>query len=90
MHENRRNLHNSTSGLGYFAKLSSDRGTGLFRVGRSSFSLSSLGKWNAIAEIEVSTSRLYRVRGVAQVFLVVGGLTLPRLQAQQFGTGGGL
>lgn len=47
-------------------------------------------KWNGTAGIGVATSRLCNVREDAQVFLAVGGLTLPRLQAQQFGTGGGL
>ena len=50
----------------------------------------SLGKWNGIAEIEVATSGLRSVEGVAPVFLAEAVLTLPRLQAQQFGTGGGL
>ena len=51
---------------------------------------SSLGKWNGIAEIEVATSRLRSVKGVAPVFPAEAVLALPRLQAQQFGTGGGL
>jgi hypothetical protein len=50
----------------------------------------SLGKWNGIAEIEVPTSRLCRVREGAPVFLAERVLTIRRLQAQQFGIGGGL
>ena len=52
--------------------------------------LSFLGKWDGNAELEVATSRLCRVMGGAQVLLAEGVLALPRLLAQQFGTGGGL
>jgi hypothetical protein len=48
------------------------------------------GKWNVIAATKAATSRLCGVRGGAQVSLAEGALTLPRLQAQQCGTGGGL
>ena len=48
------------------------------------------GKLNGIAGIEVATSRLDRVREVAQVFVVEQAVIVPMLQAQQCGNEGRL